>query len=88
MTIEDSNDAQIKVCGIENYSSCDAHGGDVGDESELEGADAEDGQDSDVPRKKTQIKVTMWSLMYQSAESCRPMLVQEELHRSRRKRKF
>ena len=44
MTIDDSNDAQMHLSGIENYSFGDKDGGEPGDDSELEGADVEDQQ--------------------------------------------
>ena len=45
MTIDGSNDAQIHLSGIENYSFSDKDGGEPGDDSELEGADVEDEDD-------------------------------------------
>ena len=45
MTIDGSNDAQIQLSGIANYSFSDKDGGDPGNDSELEGADVEDEDD-------------------------------------------
>ena len=52
MTIDGSNDAQIHLSGIANYSFSDKDGGEPGDDSELEGADVEDEDEADVPEEE------------------------------------
>ena len=52
MTIDCSNDAQIQVSGIANYSLSDQDGGEPGDDSELEAADVEDDDEAGVPEEE------------------------------------
>ena len=49
MTIDGSNDLQIHLSGIANYSFSDKDGGEPGDDSELEAADVEDDDEAGVP---------------------------------------
>ena len=52
MTIDGSNDDQIHLSGIANYSFSDKDCGEPGDDSELEGADVEDEDEADVPEEE------------------------------------